>query len=93
MERITLAQLEGAVKRLNQVLNRPIEPYTRGEDGKYRANLGNIHLSGAYGGYQVQEMASDGGGVRSLTPGYAPKREIYNRVQAMIAGANMAGRE
>jgi len=90
MERITMAHLENAVLRLNQALGRPESPYSKASDGTYKANLGNFHLSGAYGGYQLQEMASDGGGVRSHTPGYAPKREVYNAIRAMLAGVSLA---
>lgn len=89
MNRITMAELEGAVDRLNRSLGRPATPYTKDETGKYVANIGNFHLSGAYGGWQLQEMASDSGGVRSHTSGYGTKREVYMQVCAMIRGAEL----
>ena len=42
-------------------------------------------LSGAYGGYKLEQYAK-GGGIRSITSGYVPKRELYALMQAYLAG-------
>jgi hypothetical protein len=51
MQRITEKMLELSLMRLNAITNSPTEPYTLNDDGKWTANIGNFHLSGAYGGY------------------------------------------
>lgn len=59
------------------------------ENGKgiYKANIGNYHLSGAYGGYSLYRMDNDGGGVQDvLVCGYISKRDLYYRMQAFIRG-------
>lgn len=85
MNRITIANLEAAIKRLNLLTKRPTEPYTRIE-GKLVSNLGNYHLSGAYGGWQLHEMANDGGGINVISSGgYVSKSQLYDQVQSMIS--------
>ena len=49
MQRITRKDLDGAVNLLNRITNNPSDPYS-GEHGKWVANIGNFHISGAYGG-------------------------------------------
>jgi hypothetical protein len=88
MQRITMVDLEGSLKRLNTLLGRPVEPWNH-DGGKMTANIGNIHLSGAYGGVQVHEMSNEGGGIRTLTSGYGTKREVYQQIRAMITVAEM----
>lgn len=90
MERITKKNLEAVVERLNRITNNPTEPWTRDEAGKLTANLGNYHLSGAYGGYALHQMLTDGGGIRDLFGGHMPKRELYDRMHAYISGISDA---
>ena len=89
--RISIRDLEGSVKRLNQLTGNPETPYTRGEDGSFTANIGNYHLSQAYGGCMVQQMLTDGGGVTTpITCGHVPKRECYDTLRAFIDGYERA---
>ena len=44
-QRITQSDLQNVVDRINSVTNSPMQPW---EDGT--AQIGNYHLSGAYGG-------------------------------------------
>lgn len=90
MNRITQRDLDHAVKVLNVQLGRPAEPWVRENDGTYAAQIGNIHLSGAYGGWQVHEMVGPGGGIRALTSGYESKRTVYGQLNAMIAALRSA---
>lgn len=90
MERITNKQLEYLVSEINEKLNRPKQPYTRDENGIIKANIGNFHLSWAYGGVCLHEMMNEGGGVSTpLVYGHVPKRELYNAMRAFLAGLNM----
>ena len=67
MERITQKDLERMVLRINRKLNRPEAPYSRDENGRAKANLGNFHISSAYGGVALEEIQTDGGGVRRVS--------------------------
>ena len=81
--RISRHDIEVQLRNLNRALERPEEPYTRA-DGVYHANAGCLHLSGAYGGWQVQEMMA-GGGTREITRSYAPLREVSVFLDGMSA--------
>jgi hypothetical protein len=87
MSRVTKRNLEGLVERINKITNSPLVPWRRNNDGRLRANIGNFHLSGAYGGYAVHRMVTDGGGIEvAFGGGYAPKRELWELGQAYING-------
>jgi hypothetical protein len=82
MQRITEAHLQAKVDRLNRITGSPAEPYT---DGK--ANVGNFHLSHAYGGVCLHRMYNDGGACTApLIGGHVPKRELAGLLDAYIAG-------
>ena len=82
--RTTQAQLQAVVDRINRITGSPLTPYT---DGKI--NIGNYHLSGAYGGVCLHRMHNDGGGVSSpLSTGHIPKRDLLNLMFAFIEGLN-----
>jgi hypothetical protein len=85
--RITKFDLEVLVARLNRVTGSPDKPYSKGEDGQHRPNRGNYHLSGAYGGHALHQMANDDGGVRDvLYSGHIPARDLHNRIYAYLRG-------
>ena len=84
MTRISRHDLDVQLRNLNRDLGRPEEPYSHDADGKYQPNAGNLHLSGAYGGWQVQEMMASSG-VRSLTSGYEPLRSVSTFLDGMSA--------
>jgi len=87
MKQITLAFLQCQVDRLNRATNNPLASYTQNDDGKHKANIGNYHLDGAYGGYALHQMLSEGGGVRDVfRSGHLTKRELSNRISAYLAG-------
>jgi hypothetical protein len=83
--KITKRDIEAVVERINRVTNSPLTPYTRRE-GRLIANIGNYHLDSAYGGYSLHRMNNEAGGIESIIPGYHSKRDIYNRMQAFVAG-------
>lgn len=87
MNRITKRNLEYLVERINVETGSPLEPWTKRADGTLKANIGNYHLSGAYGGYCLHRMLNDGGGVTTpLVSGHVPKRELYNRMRSFLDG-------
>ena len=87
MDRITLKHLEGMVSRLNRITNSPMVPYIRHDDGRFVAQIGNYHLSQAYGGVQLVRMCSEGGGCSTpLMGGHISKREAYDQIYAFIRG-------
>lgn len=87
MKRITNKELHRMVDYLNRVVGAPLEPWSKGRAGKYRANIGNYHLSFAYGGVCVHRMHSSGGGVTTPIIGYhTTKRELWAALNAYIAG-------
>jgi hypothetical protein len=89
--RITIKNLRALCDAMNKNLDRPAAPYTRGEDGRLHANIGNLHISSAYGGHALHEMVNDGGGIRCpLGSGYKPARELYNEMHAFWRGIETA---
>lgn len=92
MTRITQKHLTPMVDRLNRATSSPSKPYTRREDGTYAANVGNYHLSGAYGGWCLHRMVSDGGAVDDVFRcGHVPARDLYNRLGAFLDGIALTG--
>lgn len=89
MNRITDKHLQAIVDRLNRITGSPMTPYA---DGK--AQIGNFHLSHAYGGVCLHRMHNEGGGVSSpLSTGHITKRELADLLHAFIAGINFAQKE
>jgi hypothetical protein len=85
--RTSLKTLETLCRWINERTGSPLEPYTKDENGNFRANVGNYHLSGAYGGYCLHRMHSEGGGVTTpLIHGHVPKRELETAMRAFLAG-------
>lgn len=88
--RITRKQLDSATEGLNRVTKSPLEPYTR-EDGRARANVGNYHISGAYGGYSLHQICNESGGVRDVfNCGHVPARELLPLIWAFRNGFETA---
>ena len=86
--RITNKHLENAIYELNQVTSQPVQAWVKTDSG-YKASVGCYHLAGAYGGYQLHQMANEGGGVHNVFGvGYVSKRELYNLIRAMIQGVH-----
>ena len=90
--RITQKDLEILTDRINKATDSPMAPYRRnGDEGKrkagFTANIGNYHLSYAYGGVKLERMFNEGGAVSTIsTGGFGTKRELYNWMQAFLSG-------
>jgi hypothetical protein len=88
--RITSKQLDALANNLNKASNSPLEPYTR-VAGKLVANIGNFHISGAYGGYALHRMVNTSGGITSVfNSGYMTTRELHTRMEALLKGFEMS---
>lgn len=86
---ITETMLQRKVDELNRLTNSPMEPYKFSEaDGRHVAQIGNWHISGAYGGFQLHRMVNESGGVTTspLNTGYVTRRQLYETVEAFIKG-------
>jgi len=84
-KRITLIDLEDRLFDLNESKGTPKSPYTASCDG-IKSNVGNYHLSRAYGGHNVHQMVNDGGGVTEPAGGgHVTKRECLARINNLFA--------
>ena len=84
--RTSIKTLKALVDQINVATDSPATPYTRTGDN-LTANIGNYHLSQAYGGACVHRMATDGGGVTTpIFPGHIPKREAEIAIRAFLRG-------
>lgn len=91
--RITDSMLEARVRRLNQLTNSPITPYSQ-VGSMSIANVGNFHPSYAYGGVCLHRMANESGGVRTPIISYhTTKRELYDRINSFLDGIEFAQEE
>lgn len=82
MQRITMADLQGAVDRLNRLAGTPTAPYVNG-----KAQPGCYCLDGAYGGWKLSQIVSDSGAQRDiLATGFVSKRELYSNIHSFIMG-------
>jgi hypothetical protein len=85
--RITQKDLEAVVKHINEITHSPLESYTKDLEGRLKANVGNYHLSYAYGGVALHRMSNGSGGVTTpINSGHVTKRELYKLMQAYING-------
>jgi hypothetical protein len=94
--RYTMADLNGAVRGLNRIAGFSEEEadaplYTMDESLKSTAMVGRYTLTGAYGGWQLQQVINEGGGVRAITQGYGTKREVYHLIHAYREGMAASG--
>lgn len=86
--RVTGKMLTDRIRHANRLLNRPEEPFDTSDGPPYKANPGNLHVAGAYSGWKVFEMLSEGGAVRELWGGYVSKRALLDQIDAFIVGVN-----
>lgn len=91
MTRITEKDLQAVCNRINRATGMPLQPYElQLADGdspsKYVAQIGCYHLSHAYGGVALHRMYNADGGVSDVFGGHVPKRELYGKMHAFLAG-------
>lgn len=88
MKRISIKDLESLCTTLNTKTNNPQATYVSVRK-MTKACIGNYHIDEAYSGYDLDQIVSEGGGTRNIFGGYRTKRELYNMIQAFIAGTNL----
>jgi hypothetical protein len=90
VSQITIKHLESLVERLNTIAGENPQPYDTTKT-KNRANVGTYLLDGAYGGWKLARICTDGGGqVDPIGGGYDSKRETYEKIRAFIRGFEAA---
>jgi len=90
MSRVTEKQLQAIVNNLNEITKSPKVTYIE-KSGKFTAQIGNYHLSYAYGGVSLHRICSIGGGVEDVFRcGHVSKRDLANRMWAFQEGLNHA---
>ena len=86
MNRITAKDLEHLCDRLNRKTGNPLKPWQTDDTGKMTANIGNYHISQAYGGFALMRMATEGGGITMPTnSSHITKRELCHQLDGFIA--------
>jgi len=85
MKRISLSRLGRKIDLLNHITKNPGKPYTW-ENKETTSQPGNYHLSGAYGGWELDQICKSGGSRDVLNTGHIPKRELYHLICAYMEG-------
>ena len=84
MDRITQRCLVSLCERINVAQKTPSVAYARIDD-KLVGQVGNYHISGAYGGVSLHQTANESGGARDVfSCGHITKRDLYNRMRAYL---------
>ena len=89
MQRITQKDLEAVCRRINRTVNGTddVPAWVKNEEGTFRATVGVYVLDGAYGGWSLERIVGESGGVSDVFRcGHVPKRELYDRMQAFLDG-------
>jgi hypothetical protein len=87
MSRITIKDLRAVCANLNRITGSPMEYHSNKPGEPFCSNIGNYHISQAYGGYCLHRVSNTGGGVSSpLSTGHIPARELINLMYAYIQG-------
>lgn len=84
--RITVNHLRKAVERLNIAAGMPTKAWKKDESGNSVSIPGCYVLSGAYGGWQLQKIDNEHGGVVNITDGHRPAREVYHAIYCYLRG-------
>jgi hypothetical protein len=88
--RINKKLLQDKVNTINSLLKTKPEPYAAPPVEPWagvRANVGNYHLSMAYGGYALHRMVNESGGAADVfNRGHISARELSNLLHGFIAG-------
>lgn len=83
---VNIKNLQSQIDYLNEITGNPKEVWTR-VNGQNVAHIGSYELTGAYGGWNLEQIVTDGGGVTMpLGSGFYPKKELYAKINAFIIG-------
>jgi len=81
MARMTNAGLFGILRSLNRATNSPVN---------LPKEIGCFHFFQAYGGWQLHRTVNVNGGIRAITGGFMSKGEMYNTINNMLIGIELA---
>lgn len=82
--RLTTAELDAIVARINREAGAPNEPFT---SATRTHNVGNYHLNYAYGGVKLVRVDNKAGGTTDvLHLGYVSKRALRDAMWSFIYG-------
>ncbi len=86
MNRITNAQLDKLIFRLNTARKQPLTSWTKGDNGLPKANIGNYHIDSAYGGVRLVQHMNESGGIDVISvDGFGTKRQLDSFLRGMLA--------
>ena len=89
MTRITRKQVDNLASILCKELSLPSEPYAKTEDGRFKAQIGCIHINSQNGTNNVYQICNENGGCSGLAYGLT-LRECETWLQAAITGVGLA---
>ena len=82
----SIKTLKTLCEQINKASGQPLEPYTQ-TDGRFKANVGNYHLSQAYGGVCLNQMVNESGGCSAPLGSYhRPKKQLESEMRAFLSG-------
>ena len=87
MTRVTMNNLEYLVKEINLLTNNDVEASYFNQHKKLHWNIGNYQLSGAYGGWKLEQIVNEHGGTKDIfNAGFLTKKELYYQLEAFKLG-------
>jgi len=89
--RITAKHLRAQISALNKLVGKTDEIYRLDDTGRIIGGIAGAYcLSGAYGGWALERMASDGGTgtVDVFDRGHMPARELSGLISAYVRGSD-----
>ena len=90
---MTLKRLENKVKSLNLLRGFKTKTMEFNEvEGQFVSNPDVYYIGRAYGGYRLEQIANKWGGCRDITP-RTTKKELYELIDMMVYGYNLAQRD
>lgn len=75
MVKYNIKNVDAEIERLNRELGNPEKPAWN--------YIGGYQRSSAYGGHQLHQVCTTGGGVHAITTGYVRTTEFYNLIRYM----------
>lgn len=85
MQRITEKHLRNYCDQLNQETGSPREYWRSLAGSERKTAIGHFCISGAYGGWQLQRVANESGGVHTISSGgHIPARHLLDQIQCTL---------
>lgn len=93
MERISRRDLDRLAGQLDRLLGGDGSPVWSRQDGRNVARAGAVYVDGAYGGWAVYRVASDGHGASDLSRmGHQPARRVFDWLSGAVTALEEVGR-